>query len=55
MVPGAVCMTVSGLTIPASSAAAIVNGFSVEPGSNTSVSARLRALSFGTTSRLFGS
>ena len=41
-VPGAVWITVSGRTLPASSAAAIVNGFIVEPGSNMSVSARLR-------------
>ena len=33
---------VSGLTVPASSAVATVKGLSVEPGSKTSVSARLR-------------
>ena len=43
-VPGPVWITVSGRILPESSAAAIVNGFSVEPGSNTSVSARLRIL-----------
>ncbi len=40
--PGAVWMTLSGFTVPASSAAAAVNGFSVEPGSKRSVTARLR-------------
>ena len=49
--PGAVWITVSGRIGPASSAAAIVNGFSVEPGSNTSVSARLRIRSRATLSR----
>ena len=44
----------SGRTAPLSSAAAIVNGFSVEPGSNTSVSARLRILSRATLLRAFG-
>ena len=53
-VPGAVWITVSGRTLPASSAAAIVNGFSVEPGSKTSVSARLRILSRATWLRAFG-
>ena len=47
-------MTVSGRTLPASSAAAIVNGFIVEPGSNVSVSARLRIRSRATLSRRFG-
>ena len=45
---------VSGRTLPGSSAAAMVNGFSVEPGSNTSVSARLRIRSRATLSRWFG-
>ena len=49
-----VWITVSGRILPASSAAAIVNGFSVEPGSNTSVSARLRMRSRATLSRRFG-
>ena len=40
--PGAVWMTCPARTMPASSAAAAVNGFSVEPGSNRSVTARLR-------------
>src|SRR5215472_13261952 len=35
---------VDGVTIPASSAAAIVTTFAVDPGSNTSVSGRLRAM-----------
>ncbi len=52
--PGPVWITVSGRTAPLSSAAAIVNGFSVEPGSNTSVSARLRILSRATLLRAFG-
>ena len=41
-VPASVWMSVSGRTFPVSSAAEIVNGFIVEPGSNVSVSARLR-------------
>ena len=53
-VPGAVWMIVSGRTLPTSSAAAIVNGFIVEPGSNTSVSARLRIFSRATRLRAFG-
>ncbi len=53
-VPGAVWMTVSGRILPLSSAAAIVNGFIVEPGSNTSVSARLRIRSRATRLRAFG-
>ena len=53
-VPGAVWITVSGRTAPDSSAAAIVNGFIVEPGSNTSVSARLRICSRATRLRAFG-
>ena len=52
--PGAVWITVSGRTAPLCSAAAIVNGFSVEPGSNTSVRARLRILSRATLLRAFG-
>ena len=52
--PGAVWITVSGRTAPLSSAAAIVNGFSVEPGSKTSVSARLRIFSRATRLRAFG-
>ena len=53
-VPGAVSITVSGRTRPASSAAAIVNGFIVEPGSNVSVSARLRIIAGATLLRLLG-
>ena len=52
--PGAVWITVSGRTAPLSSAAAMVNGFSVEPGSNTSVSARLRIFSRATRLRALG-
>lgn len=44
-VPGAVWNTVSGEIRPASSAAATVKGFSVDPGSKTSVRARFRARS----------
>jgi hypothetical protein len=43
--PGVVSITVSGRTRPDSSARPMVNGFMVEPGSNTSVSARLRSCS----------
>ena len=53
-VPGAVSIRVSGRTLPASIAAAMVNGFIVEPGSNTSVSARLRIFSRATLLRAFG-
>ena len=53
-VPGDVSITVSGRTRPASSAAAIVNGFIVEPGSNVSVSARLRIIAGTTLLRLLG-
>jgi hypothetical protein len=52
--PGAVSTTVSGRTRPASSAAAMVNGFSVDPGSKMSVSARLRIVAGATLLRLFG-
>ena len=52
--PASVWITVSGRTLPASSAAAIVNGFIVEPGSNVSVSARLRIFSRATLSRRLG-
>ena len=41
----AVDSTVPGLTRPLSSAHAATNGFITEPGSNTSVNARLRAAS----------
>ena len=40
--PGAVSIMVSGWYIPDMSAAAIVNGFMVEPGSKTSVTTRFR-------------
>ena len=53
-VPAPVWITVSGRIRPASSAAAIVNGFIVEPGSNTSVSARLRICSRATLLRRSG-
>ena len=43
-VPGLVSIGVLGLYFPLSSAAAMVKGFIVEPGSITSVSARLRRL-----------
>ena len=52
--PASVWITVSGRTLPASSAVAIVNGFIVEPGSNVSVSARLRIRSRATLLRRFG-
>ena len=52
--PAPVWITVSAPTVPASSAAAMVNGFIVEPGSNTSVSARLRIFSRATLLRAFG-
>ena len=41
--PGAVLMVCSGLMRRVSSASATTSGFIVEPGSNTSVSARLRS------------
>ena len=41
--PGAVWMTVSGVTRPLSSAHAATKGFIVEPGSKVSVRARLRS------------
>ncbi|MNZ91220.1 hypothetical protein D3C78_1101950 [compost metagenome] len=44
----------SGVTLPASSAIAIGNGFMVEPGSNMSTTARLRRISGSSTARLFG-
>src|SRR5437879_2942190 len=53
-VPGAVSMIVAGVTLPESSAAAIVKGFIDDPGSKVSVSARLRILSFAARVRLFG-
>src|SRR3546814_4919674 len=40
--PGLVSISVSGVTTPASSAAATVSGFNVDPGSIRSVTARLR-------------
>ena len=40
--PGAIWITESGLTRPPSRARATVKGLSVEPGSNVSVSARVR-------------
>ena len=43
MRPGAVWITVSGVTRPLSIAQAATNGFIVEPGSKVSVSARLRS------------
>ena len=42
MRPGAVCIGVSGLTMPFSSANETAKGFIVEPGSKVSVKARLR-------------
>ena len=53
--PGAVCTNVSGRTIPRSSALAIAKGFMVEPGSNVSVSTRLRMFSMRTKRRELGS
>jgi hypothetical protein len=43
MVPGAVWITVSGLTMPFCSASDTTSGFIVEPGSKVSVKARLRS------------
>ena len=43
ILPGAVWITVVGVTRPVSSAQAATNGFIVEPGSKVSVSARLRS------------
>ena len=42
ILPGAVWMTVVGVTRPVSSAQAAMNGFIVEPGSKVSVRARFR-------------
>src|SRR5439155_10422352 len=53
-VPGAVSISDEGWTFPASSAAAIVNGLRVEPGSKMSVNARLRIRSRATRLRLLG-
>ena len=53
-VPGAVWIWVPGLTTPESSAAATVNGFSVEPGSKRSVTERLRVWRPVTAARLLG-
>ena len=52
--PGPVMMTVSGLTMPASSAVDTANGLNVEPGSNTSVMLRLRICFSCTCARLLG-
>jgi hypothetical protein len=49
--PGAVWITVSGRTAPLSSAAAMVKGFNVEPGSKTSVALWLRIFSRATCAR----
>src|SRR5258705_1342092 len=54
MVPGPVWIIVDGVTMPASSAAATVNGFIVEPGSKRSVTERLRVCLPVTLARLFG-
>ena len=43
--PGAVLMGVLGVTMPLSSASAVMKGFMVEPGSKLSVSTRLRSCS----------
>ncbi len=51
-VPVWIC--VAGVTTPASSAAAIVNGFIVEPGSKRSVTERLRVCRPVTLARLLG-
>jgi len=53
-VPGAVATALFGVTLPASSAAATVNGFSVEPGSKRSVMTRLRSCVPLSRARLFG-
>ncbi len=47
-------MVESGRTMPALSAAATVIGFIVEPGSSTSVTARLRCASRGALPIAFG-
>ncbi len=47
-------MSVSGFTMPASSAAAMVKGFIVEPGSKMSVTERLRVCRPVTFARLLG-
>jgi hypothetical protein len=52
--PVPVCTRVVGFTTPDSSAAATVKGFIVEPGSNTSVTERLRVCLPVTLARLFG-
>ncbi len=52
--PGAVAITVCGVTRPLSSASATVKGLSVEPGSKRSVSTRLRSWAPESRARLFG-
>ena len=52
--PGAVWICESKRKRPFSSASAAVNGFIVEPGSKTSVSARLRSCAPVSLTRLFG-
>src|SRR5689334_19822553 len=54
IVPPPVGITVCGVTTPASSAAATVKGFIVEPGSKRSVTERLRVWRPVTAVRLFG-
>ncbi len=54
MCPGAVWISVSGVTMPSSRAAATVNGFRVEPGSKRSVTERLRVWRPVTSVRLLG-
>ena len=54
MRPGAVWITVSGLTLPCSSASEMVKGFITEPGSKVSVSTRLRSCAPVRLPRLFG-
>ena len=53
-VPGEVWIVVVGLTLPISSASAIVKGFKVEPGSKLSVTARLRICAGTIPERLLG-
>ncbi|MCY1529487.1 hypothetical protein D9M68_646340 [compost metagenome] len=53
-VPGEVSTVISGVQRPLPSAAAIENGLTVEPGSNTSIIARLRMAAGCRLRRLFG-
>jgi len=52
--PGSVLTTESGWYLPVASAAAMLNGLTVEPGSKTSIMARLRIAAGCRLRRLFG-